>query len=402
MYNYAYYFGDMIKFIIVMGMVMIWLFGIFAKRDSEDWDKTFERKGMKITRIVLMCIWGISVIAPLVALIFGWDKVHDNQKVSYVSYIMLGVSLFYYELTFSQSPRSIWVKIRKVFAYFLIGGLYIAVLPTTILQLTTGRLVGVYGNAIGTILIGNTLIYGITILIIWLLLKRYKGDKYIPYIKKEIEKSVETSELQSTENAIQQIEVFQNNNKHDKQLLSDNSTGHVESIAHKDNIQEVTRKIHFNKKNWKWVLGGITLIAIAFCGIKLYNYIHDEYIPLKKLDKAVDEIIIKFKTEETRKEYAVYIVEGSQYDWGYGDIKYKSKGGDYYNGNLYIWRKLEAYITEASCYLSANIVDEIVRQSRAKDTGTAYSYCILKKKSTENIPDIPRVYRLYGNRHICD
>lgn len=402
MYNYAYNLGTMIKFIIVMGMVMVWLFGIFAKRDSEGWDKTFERKGMKITRIVLMCIWGISVIAPLVALIFGWDKVRDNQKVSYVSYIMFGVALFYYELTFRQSPRSIWVKIRKVFAYILIGGLYIAVLPTTILQFTTGRLTGVYGNAIGTILIGNTIIYGIAILIIWLLLKRYKGDKYIPYIKKEIEKSVETSELQPTEKNIQQNEVLQNNDKHDKQLLSDNSPKHVDSIAYKEDVQDVKKKIHFNKKTWKWILGGITLIAIAFGGIKLYNYLHDEYIPMKKLDKAVDEIVIKFKAEETRKEYAVNIVLGSQYNWGYSNIKYKSKGGVYRNGNVYVWCKLEPYMAEASRYLSANTVDEIVRKSRLKDTGAEYSYYILKKDSFGNIPDKPFDFRLYDNRHIRD
>ena len=410
------------SFTIVIGIMMIWLFGMFAERDSADWNKTFEKKGMRITRIVLMCIWSIYVVAPLIMLILGWNKIRDNQKVSYVSYIMLGLSLLFYEITFRQSPRSIWVKIRKVFAYTLISGLYIAVLPTTIMQFTTGRVVGVYGNAIGTILIGNALIYGITILVIWLLLKQYKGDKYIPYIKKEIEKSVETSELQPTEKNIQQNEVLQNNDKHDKQLLGDNTTEHVDSIAQTEVPQEVKKKIHFNKKTWKWILGGITLIILALGGIKLYNYLHDEYIPMKKLDNAVDEIVRNFKSEETRKEYAIYIVMGSQYDWGYGDIeykskggvyykniskggvyyKYKSKGGVYYNGNDFIWRKLRSYITEASCYLSAGIVDEIVRKSRLKDTGAEYSYYILKKDSFGNIPDKPFDFRLYDNRHIRD
>ena len=485
-------------FTIIVGIVFFALFGKFAKRDSKDWNKTFERKGMKITRIILMCIWGIYVVAPLIALIFGWDKIRDSQKVSYVSYIMLGLSLFYYELTFRQSPRSIWVKIRKVFAYTLIGGLYIAIFPSTLLQFITGRVAGVYGNAIGTILISNTLIYGSSILIIWLLLKQYKRDKYVPYTKNGIEKSAETMELPSIDKNIQQNEILQNNhvtiassieipqkqkpnlkltkqvdgyvhryliyyvilvviylvfssigvihgwctgimsiigvlifpsllpiglyklisNMFDgrlnagnskkrllayfliyeiilvvltiillilsepdepdtkgffiqmtilallsflpigityiKQLLNENTAEQIDSGVHIEAPKKEKRKIQFNKKTLKWVLVCVLSILVIIGGITLYKYIHDDYFPRKKLDNAVLEIIEKFNNEETRTEYALYILEQNRrndggyegHDWGYGSLNYKDSWirGDYdphlsyyeSNGNYYI------------------------------------------------------------------
>ncbi len=515
MYNYN--LGTMMTFTIVMGMVMIWLFGSFAKRDSEDWNKTFERKGMKITRIILMCIWGIYVVAPLIALIFGWDKIRDSQKVSYVSYLMLGLSLFYYELTFRQSPRSIWVKIRKVFAYILISGLYIAFLPTTLLQLTTGKVAGVYGNALGTILISNTLIYGISILIIWLLLKQYKRDKYIPYTKNGIGKSAETSELPSTNKDIQQNEILQNNhvtiassieispkqkpnlkqtkqvdgyvhryliyyailvviylvfssigviqgwctgimsiigvlifpsllpiglyklisNMFDgrlnagdnkkrllayyliyeiilvvltiillilsepdepdtkgffilmaimallsflpigityiKQLLNDNTAEQVDSVVHTEAPKKEKRKIQINKKKLKWVFACALSFLVVIGGITLYKYIHDDYLPKNKLDKAVENILVKFKDENTRTEYALYILS-KEHDWGYGQIKTNPswwRKGNYdetifflpQDGNTYIkcfalfpyreeaydWIESQAYLENPEC-----------------------------------------------------
>ena len=494
MYNNTYDLGTSMSFIIAVGLVMIKLFGKFAKRDSSNWDKSYEKRRMKITRIVFMCFWGIYVVASLLTLIFGWGKIRDNQKVSYVSYVMLGLSLFFYELTFRQSPRGIWVKIRKIFAYILICALYIAVLPTTLLQFTTGRVPGVYGNAIGTILIGNVLIYGISILIIWLLLKQYRGDKCIPYTKKESKKNIDFLGLIQTEKNNKQDEVLLPNNhiatansrkkpqrlysalKHAKlnnrhvhhfliyyailvviylvysslciigetytgimtvigvfifpsllpiglywlvtivldnkdskdnkrkilayyliyeivlailtivlliiadpykpdtkvlfilmaimtllsflpigisyikQLLKDGKTGQSDLSTRverqgNERMSPLKKTMRFLKEKKKWFLGGILLIVFIVGGIFLYNYIHDEYIPKKKLDEAATEILDKFDNEETRTEYAEKILT-KEFDWGYNSILY-----DYMSGNDYITTKLCDYREAAYAWI---------------------------------------------------
>lgn len=345
MYNNTYNLGAMMSFTIVIGIMMIWLFGMFAERDSADWNKTFEKKGMRITRIVLMCIWSIYVVAPLIMLILGWNKIRDNQKVSYVSYIMLGLSLLFYEITFRQSPRSIWVKIRKVFAYTLISGLYIAVLPTTIMQFTTGRVVGVYGNAIGTILIGNALIYGITILVIWLLLKQYKGDKYVPYTKKEpTVEPLDTSEKHDEQDAIMSKQdslstpttPSENNNINASTEIRESQTSsNTDAQKRTTNAPEMTPRqgalvketnltintvlkniLQFFKRTWIWIAGIVALALLINGGIALYNYIHDDYIPQKKLDRAVADILGKFNTDTI---YAYYILY-REHDWGYEGV----------------------------------------------------------------------------------
>ena len=348
MYNNTYNLGAMMSFTIVIGIMMIWLFGMFAERDSADWNKTFEKKGMRITRIVLMCIWSIYVVAPLIMLILGWNKIRDNQKVSYVSYIMLGLSLLFYEITFRQSPRSIWVKIRKVFAYTLISGLYIAVLPTTIMQFTTGRVVGVYGNAIGTILIGNALIYGITILVIWLLLKQYKGDKYVPYTKKEpTVEPLDTSEKHDEQDAIMSKQdslstpttPSENNNINASTEIRESQTSsNTDAQKRTTNVSEMTPRqgafvketnltintvlkniLQFFKRTWKWIAGIAVFALLIIGGIALYNYIHDDYIPQKKLDKAVADILENFNTENRKTEYAYWML-CRKHDWGYEDV----------------------------------------------------------------------------------
>lgn len=398
MYNNTYDLGTMMSSSIVMGLVMVWLFGKMAHRDSDYWDKSYERKEMKITRIVLMCIWGIYIVAPFLGLIFSWNSIRDNQKVSYMSHVMLGISLFYYELTLRQSPRGTWVKIRKVIAYTLICSLYAAVWPTTVLQLTTGKIPGVYGNAWGTILVVNALIYGIFILIIWLLLKQYKRDKYIPYnqhenkkeptIDKDIHERAESlchedhmpeqdfilNPIQKTETDEKDIKDECSNVNIKEPVVSEErtmddvvsrNTRYKTSVTKSksviiDKVVFVIKSIlEFLKRIWKWILGFVLLAALVNGGIALYKYLHDVYVPKKKLDKAATEIIENFNAKETgvnhplmtltRTDYACNILK-KDYDWGYEHIKYKG----HISGNKYIKDRLSDYWEEAFLCIENN------------------------------------------------
>lgn len=303
-------------------------------------------------RIILMCIFGLYAVLPLVLLLFAWNKMPDKQKLSYVSFVMLGVAVFYYALKFQSSPRGVWVKIRKVIAYILVAMLYVGVLPTTLQQFTTGSIPGVYGNAWGVILVTNALIYGIFILCIWLLLRQYKRDKYIPYSTYEkIDKQASAPNI-ATKDDCQATE-------EDKQTPLPKIETEILEDVHED-VEPIRERflknkpafllmlrrgweaiLLFLKKTWKWTLGIVLLAALIIAGILLYNYLHDNYIPKKKLDKAVAVILEKFNSEETRTEMAYNILR-KDYDWGYDSIQYD---GCY--GNKYIKDELSEYRSKA-------------------------------------------------------
>lgn len=423
MYSGTYNLSTILSMIIGMGILMAWLFYTFAKRDSENWNKSYEKKWIRITRIVLMCIFGVYTIASLVGLILVWkNNSFDNLKISYISYLFLGMSLFLYELNFQQSPRSLWVKVRKVIAYILIYVLY-SIWPTTVIHLTTGHIPGIYGNAMGTILVGYFLIYGVGVLIIWLLLKHYKRDKEIPYCQSESSK-VQTNtpsdtifqDLKSLESNKVTLTVdsgefgntsilSQNKNDVSKQPTTDiieKTEEFSPTIAHNHEshdtrhlIKDISiRLLKFWKRIWKWIVGFILLGSLVVGGVILYKYLHDEYFPKKKLDNAVEEIVKKIKLEETRIEYAYYIID-DDHDWGYGDIEYAGN-----NGNHYIGLKLSKYINEASGCLAADGVDEIIRKFKSEDEDTRldYAYNILKRKHFWYY-DIKNSFK---NNHICN
>lgn len=333
MYSNTYDLGTLMSGTIALGAFLFWLFNKFAQRDSDGWDKSYESKRMRITRIILMCIWGLYVVIALGALVFSWNSLLDNQKVSLVNGIIIGLSLFYYELTLRQSPRSVWVKVRKVIAYILICLLFGGVWPTTVAQFTTLQVPGVYGDAMGVILVCNALIYGISILIIWLLLRLYNSDRLIPYKHNDVK--VKPSDIldmheervseESAERPISNEIPFSNNERSTTILENAESPKIVKQDSSEKNvILDKIKKIlnalfQFFKRIWKWLVATFLLVALINGGIALFNYLHNDYFPKKKLDKAVSEIVKKFNNKETQVEYAYYILT-KKHDWGYGDI----------------------------------------------------------------------------------
>jgi hypothetical protein len=336
----------------MMGVSILLLFIKFAQRDSDGWDISYEKKRMKITRIVLMSVFGGYATIHLFTLLSSWLDIHDYQKVVRGGYVLMGVSVFLYGLKLRQSPRGIWVKLRKVIAYILIGFLYVSVWPTTLLQLTTGMMPGVYGNAMGTILIGNTLIYGVSLIVIWLLLRNYKCDKLVPYNQQEESREIvkEKGEDDVIENSIKPDDTTKQESFVKEKELEETSTDIKEQKNENVVLDKITATINpiflFLKRKWKWILGVILLAAFIYGGITLYNYIHDEYIPKRKLDKAVSEIVEKFNAKETKTEYALKIIS-KDYDWGYKDIIPQKYMCLYYNGNDYIQANLTGLYEDA-------------------------------------------------------
>lgn len=387
MYHTDYNLSTIMTGSIIMGAFVLWLFSKFAKRDSDLWDKSYESKGAKTTRIVLMCILGLYAITPFIRLLFGWNSIRDNQKVSFASSIMLGISLFYYELRFRQSPRSVWVKIRKVIAYILISVLYIGVWPTTLLQFTTGQISGVYGDAWGTILGANTLIYGISILIIWLLLKHYNSDKLISYSQKnnkEVPPVIETPsniskrcEEQGVAN--QEATILEQDNPTPEETRDDNTIHTAIDTSQKNRqwkLPNTTTKDKLKKNKYfeepktvlKWIVGIFVFVALAIGGIILGNYLHDIYIPEKRLERTMYRIIQKFNSEDTRVEYAHYILQ-KKHDWGCKNFYYKYNG--WYTTNEYISSKLQRLYGEDAL----KVIENKAYQGDAKcqfDLGTIY------------------------------
>ena len=157
--------GIVIAFVVAMGVFVVVLFGRFARRDTDDWQAEYEKKAWRITHIVLSALFALSALAMLILTIFGWDNFEYNQKVGYFSGVMVNCALSCYALRFRRSPRSVWVKIRKVFAYIVVVLMYF-VWPATVQQCLTGNISG--------ILMVNVFMYGIGVLLVWLLLRHYK------------------------------------------------------------------------------------------------------------------------------------------------------------------------------------------------------------------------------------
>lgn len=359
MYNNIDNLGIMMLFATVLGIVMIWLFSKFAKRDSEGWDKSHERKGVKIIRIVLMCVWGFFVIASLLSIIISWDNMNDIQLFSLTCFFMLGISFFCYGLMFRQSPRGAWVKVRKIIAYILISFLYI-------MESGIPNVKGTFWD----IFLASILVSGIFILLIWLLLKPYNRDNYIPYKQTE-----EGNKTQTALSAEKKQEILNNDNLLQSEGDTEKSAAHIHS--HTQIEQSASGESENNKKPkgglkiWRWILGSILSVALIIGGFAVSNYLNKEYLPKKRLDKVVESIVSKFNKEETRTEYALHILLDKYYDWGYGRI-YIHCNGEYKNGNDYISMKLSDYSEDALSW-----IEKMARQGDAEcqyKLGFMYDY----------------------------
>ena len=236
--NSYYDLTRMMILTIAMGIVMVWIFSKLAKRDSEGWDKSYESKGMKTIRIGLMFIWGLIAIVSLLGLIVQWYNIPDRQKVSFTSIFMWCLSLFYYELTMRQSPRGGWVKTRKIIAYMLIIFLYIGVW-----QYTAYLIAHFPFNWISVQFFTSILITGICITGIWLLLKIYKKDKYIPYTKHE-EPSVTHTNLDADKTNRDTEDYTRFMPKQDVETIEEVSSNNIndESIDHTTDNMEVNNE----------------------------------------------------------------------------------------------------------------------------------------------------------------
>ncbi|MCR4810987.1 MAG: hypothetical protein K5867_00085 [Bacteroidales bacterium] len=172
--------GIVIALVVAMGVFVVMLFGRFARRDTDDWQVEYEKKTWRITHMVLAALFALSALAMMILIIVGWDNFEYNQKLSYFSGVMVNCALSCYALRFRRSPRSVWVRIRKVFAYVVVVLMYFG-WPATVQQFLTGSIPGVYGDAWGQIILVNYLMYCIGVSTAWLLLRHYKKEKFVAY-----------------------------------------------------------------------------------------------------------------------------------------------------------------------------------------------------------------------------
>lgn len=163
---------------IVLGFVLVVIFGwVFSRRDSKG---GIYKKWKKIVTMIMSFLnFGLAIVM-MVSLIV--NMVNGKMIAWPVAYIFPLVSLGVYFLRFKPSPRGLRVKIRKIIAYYLICGLYMTLIIVNIYRICWTLLgmpnIGGYdaGHAAGTFF-AFCMGIGLT----YLLLKKYKKDKYKGY-----------------------------------------------------------------------------------------------------------------------------------------------------------------------------------------------------------------------------
>lgn len=85
-------------------------------------------------------------------------------------------------------------------------------------------------------------------------------------------------------------------------------------------VNFIKRIWRFLKKSWKYFLGILIVLIIIICVIAGYLYIQEVYIPEKKLNAAIAEIIsnIESKNDSIKLEYAIKVLSKNQ-SWGFKD-----------------------------------------------------------------------------------
>ena len=190
----------------LLGITMVvWFAYVLSRRDSEEWKKEYT-SSLKTTLSAIL-----SILLLLVSIIFfimfivHWinsddtvsshmayelsrasDYTKENWLFAHYGGIVLQMVLGFtfaalglYTMLLHPSPRSRWIKTRKCIAYFLVFSCYMAFALLSVERLyimsflpeTPGYKLGMFAA------------YGIFALAIWLLLKHYKNEKYIPYKK---------------------------------------------------------------------------------------------------------------------------------------------------------------------------------------------------------------------------
>ncbi|MBQ6047170.1 MAG: hypothetical protein IJL38_06070 [Bacteroidales bacterium] len=180
MYNSNSNIVSAIVYVVAMGVFLIWLFYKFARRDTKDWTPQCEQKKWKTVRGLIGGICCFDALGMVVVTIAAWNLSDDNLRLSYINAALVYGILACYTLLFRKSPRGRGVKIRKTIAYIIIILSYFG-WPRTVQMLTDGNVPGIYGDAIYVVIIMNLILYGLCVLIAWLLLRHYKRDKYVEY-----------------------------------------------------------------------------------------------------------------------------------------------------------------------------------------------------------------------------
>lgn len=187
----------------LLGVLMVAWFWKMSRRDSDDWKPENRVKWKNYIRIAIGIVFLLVALALFIAFIINWinsdsnlelhkrydwfDSEYSKMKFMYsfyvgiISFMLLGfafLSFGVYTLGFRPSPRSFWIKIRKCIAYYAVLAVYISFMMTTLENLYLSSYVPVNSSGI---IVGNILTHTIEILLIWLLLRHYKNERFIPY-----------------------------------------------------------------------------------------------------------------------------------------------------------------------------------------------------------------------------
>ena len=75
------------------------------------------------------------------------------------------------------------------------------------------------------------------------------------------------------------------------------------------------------KKTWKYILSIVIIIGFIIGSVCGYYYYKDEYIPKKKRDAAIKEIVegIYSKNDSIKTLYSLFVLD-KKHEWGYDDV----------------------------------------------------------------------------------
>lgn len=208
--NYAGIIIRQLLIDICLGIVLIVLFlKEFAERDAEYPTRQLSETKQKIKELslVVLCITIASIVALIIQEWLNLTKTNIyNQELfliseSYRRVALLLSALFIvaaltgYIWKYKKSPRSIFVKIRKGLGYYLLIGTFFShvmrsISPSYIILLEEGFSLPVLGIVLGEC---------VPLLLVWLLVRQYKVDRYVAKNNTELQSQ---EELDNTRKAV--------------------------------------------------------------------------------------------------------------------------------------------------------------------------------------------------------
>lgn len=198
--NYAGIIIRQLLIDICLGIVLIVLFlKEFADRDAEYPKKQLSETKKEIKELSLVVL--TITIASIIALIIQeWSKITNDydqefyliyesyRRIAlYLSALFIVAALTGYIWKYKKSPRSIFVKIRKGLGYYLLIGTFFyhvmrSISPSYIILLEEGFSLPVLGLVLGEC---------VPLLLVWLLVRQYKVDRYVAKNNTELQSQEE-------------------------------------------------------------------------------------------------------------------------------------------------------------------------------------------------------------------